>query len=182
MNIELSTTLVTSVPALLAGILILVPPGILNYFASVYLNVVGLEPPVRFEAAQSPVGTPAWPGTCNHAAWRGKHMSNRMILRRTLALILGSAMMGGAGIGFAFDMGNMMNPSRWMGGNSGPGGSGGPMGNMMNPSRWMGGNSGPGGYGGGPGGYGGGPGDFGGGPGGYGGGPGGYGGGPGGGY
>jgi hypothetical protein len=63
-------------------------------------------------------------------------MSNRMILRRTLALILGSAIMGSAGIAFAFDMGNMMNPSKWMGGNSGPGGYGG----------------GPGGYGGGPGG------------------------------
>ncbi|MGA7982626.1 MAG: hypothetical protein WCA32_20690, partial [Chromatiaceae bacterium] len=44
-------------------------------------------------------------------------MNNRMILRRTLALILGSTMMCGAGIGFAFDMGNMMNPSKWMGGN-----------------------------------------------------------------
>ena len=72
----------------------------------------------------------------------------------------------------AFDMGNMMNPSKWMGGNKnsdryddygGPGGYGG----------------GPGGYGGGPGGYGGGPGGYGGGPGGYGGGPGGYGGAPG---
>ena len=59
MNIELSTALVTSVLAILAGILILVAPGILNYFVSVYLNVVGLEPTVRFEAAQSPVGTPA---------------------------------------------------------------------------------------------------------------------------
>jgi hypothetical protein len=59
MNIEQSTALVTSVLALLAGTLILVAPGILNCFASVYLNVVGMEPPVRFEAAQSPVGTPA---------------------------------------------------------------------------------------------------------------------------
>jgi len=49
----------TPVLALLAGILILVAPRILNYFVTVYLNVVGLEPPVRFEAAQSPAGTPA---------------------------------------------------------------------------------------------------------------------------
>jgi hypothetical protein len=83
-----------------------------------------------------------------------------------------------AGTAQAFNMGNMMNPSKWMGGNSnsdryddyygGPGGYGGA----------------PGYYGGGPGGYGGGPGYYGGGPGyggdpGYGGGPGGYGGGPG---
>jgi Protein of unknown function (DUF3096) len=59
MNIELSNALVTPVLALLAGILILVVARILNYFVTVYLNVVGLEPPVRFEAAQSPVGTPA---------------------------------------------------------------------------------------------------------------------------
>jgi len=62
----------------------------------------------------------------------------------------------------AMDMGNMMNPSKWTGGNNGGNN------NMMNPSRWMGGNNndryddyrgGPGyGYGGGPGGYGGGPG------------------------
>jgi|PlaIllAssembly_1097288.scaffolds.fasta_scaffold63613_2 hypothetical protein len=59
MNIESSNALVTPVLALLAGILILVAPRILNYFVTVYLNVVGLEPPVRFEAAQSPAGTPA---------------------------------------------------------------------------------------------------------------------------
>ena len=59
MNIELSTALMTPVLALLAGILILVAPRILNHFVTVYLNVVGLEPPVRFKAAQSPAGTPA---------------------------------------------------------------------------------------------------------------------------
>jgi len=59
MNIELSTAIMTPVLAPLAGILILVAPRILNYFVTVYLNVVGLEPPVRFEAAQSPAGTPA---------------------------------------------------------------------------------------------------------------------------
>jgi len=37
----------------------LVAPRFLNYFVAQYLNVVGLEPPVRFEAAQSPAGTPA---------------------------------------------------------------------------------------------------------------------------
>jgi hypothetical protein len=87
----------------------------------------------------------------------------------------------------AFDMGNMMNPSKWMGGNKnsdryddygGPSGyGGGPGGYGGGPGGYGG---GPGGYGGGPGGYGGGPGGYGGGPGGYGGGPGGYGGGPGG--
>jgi len=51
----------------------------------------------------------------------------------------------------AFDMGNMMNPSKWMGGNK-------------NSDRYDD-YGGPGGYGGGPGGYGGGPGGYGGGPG-----------------
>ena len=92
-----------------------------------------------------------------------------------------------AGTTHAMDMGNMMNPSKWMGGNKnsdryddygGPGGyGGGPGGYGGGPGGYGG---GPGGYGGGPGGYGGGPGGYGGGPGGYGGGPGGYGGGPGG--
>ena len=89
------------------------------------------------------------------------------------------------------DMGNMMNPSKWMGGNKnsdryddygGPGGyGGGPGGYGGGPGGYGGApgyGGGPGGYGGGPGGYGGAPG-YGGGPGGYGGGPGGYGGAPG---
>ena len=71
-----------------------------------------------------------------------------------------------AGTAQAFNMGNMMNPSKWMGGNS-------------NSDRYDDYYGGPGGYGGGPGYYGGGPGGYGGGPGYYGGGPGGYGGGPG---
>jgi hypothetical protein len=52
-----------------------------------------------------------------------------------------------AGTAHAFDMGNMVNPSRWMGGNS-------------NSDRYndYGGGPGYGGYGGGPGGYGGAPG------------------------
>ena len=73
-----------------------------------------------------------------------------------------------AGTAHAMDMGNMMNPSKWMGGNK-------------NSDRYDD-YGGPGGYGGGPGGYGGGPGGYGGAPGyggGYGGGPGGYGGAPG---
>ena len=70
-----------------------------------------------------------------------------------------------AGTAQAFNMGNMMNPSKWMGGNS-------------NSDRYVDYYGGPGGYGGGPGYYGGGPGYYGGGPGGYGGGPG-YGGAPG---
>jgi hypothetical protein len=91
-----------------------------------------------------------------------------------LTAVIATASVLLAGTAQAFNMGNMMNPSKWMGGNSnsdryddyygGPGGYGG----------------GPGYYGGGPGGYGGGPGYYGGGPGGYGGGPGYYGGGPGG--
>ena len=59
MNIEFSDASVTPVLALLVGILILVAPRLLNYFAALYLIVVGLKPPVRFEAAQSPAGTPA---------------------------------------------------------------------------------------------------------------------------
>jgi hypothetical protein len=91
-----------------------------------------------------------------------------------------------AGTAQAFNMGNMMNPSKWMGGNSnsdryddyygGPGGYGGGPGYYGGGPGYYGG--GPGGYGGGPGYYGGGP-DYGGGPGYYGGGPGGYGGAPG---
>ena len=96
-----------------------------------------------------------------------------------------------AGTAHAMDMGNMMNPSKWMGGNKnsdryddygGPGGyGGGPGGYGGGPGGYGGApgyGGGPGGYGGGPGGYGGAPG-YGGGPGGYGGGPGGYGGAPG---
>jgi hypothetical protein len=70
-----------------------------------------------------------------------------------------------AGTAHAIDMGKMMNPSKWMGGNK-------------DNDRYDDYRGGPGGYGGGPGGYGGGPGGYGGGPGGYGGGPGGYGGSP----
>ena len=36
---------------------------------------------------------------------------------------------------YAMDMGNMMNPSKWTGGNNGGNN------NMINPSRWMGGNN-----------------------------------------
>ena len=42
MNIELSNALVTPVIALLAGILILVAPRLLNYVVAVYLIVVGI--------------------------------------------------------------------------------------------------------------------------------------------
>jgi hypothetical protein len=64
-----------------------------------------------------------------------------------------------AGTAHAFNMGNMMNPSKWMGGNS-------------DSDRYDDYYGGPGGYGGGPGYYGGAPGYYGGGPGGYGGAPG----------
>jgi len=64
-----------------------------------------------------------------------------------------------AGTAHAIDMGKMMNPSKWMGGNK-------------DNDRYDDYRGGPGGYGGGPGGYGGGPGGYGGGPAGYGGGPG----------
>jgi hypothetical protein len=68
-------------------------------------------------------------------------MHERMILQRTLALILGGTMMAGAGLGFALDMGNMMSPSNWMGGNGDRGYDGGvPWGNP--------GYGGPGAYGG----------------------------------
>lgn len=111
-------------------------------------------------------------------------MNNRTTLRMTLALIMGSTMICSASSVFAFDMGNMMNPSKWMGGNrdrdyddDGPwGGPGydGPGSYGRGPGYGYGipggGYGGPGyGYGA-PGGYGGGPGY--GAPGGYGGGPG----------
>jgi hypothetical protein len=98
-----------------------------------------------------------------------------------VALGIGSLLL--AASAQAMDFGNMMNPSKWMGGGNNDRNShygGGP--GYGGPVYGYGG--GPGGYGGGPGyGYGGGPGGYGGGPGyGYGGGPAGYGGGPGYGY
>jgi hypothetical protein len=105
-------------------------------------------------------------------------MIERRTLRRSLALILGGTLTLTLSTGLAFNMGNMMNPSKWMGGDrdrdyydAGPWGGPGYR------------HGGPGGYGGapgygygGPGGYGGAPGYGYGGPGGYGGVPGGYGG------
>jgi hypothetical protein len=44
-------------------------------------------------------------------------MTEHVGLRRTLALVLSGSLMCAAGVGFAADMGNMMNPSQWMGGN-----------------------------------------------------------------
>ena len=44
-------------------------------------------------------------------------MTDHVGLRRTLALVLNGSLMCAAGAGFAADMGNMMNPSQWMGGN-----------------------------------------------------------------
>jgi len=43
-------------------------------------------------------------------------MTNRAILRRTLALLIGAGFVTAAGTCFAMDFGNMMNPSKWMGG------------------------------------------------------------------
>jgi hypothetical protein len=43
-------------------------------------------------------------------------MKNRAILRRTLALLVGAGFVAAAGTSFAMDFGNMMNPSKWMGG------------------------------------------------------------------
>jgi hypothetical protein len=41
---------------------------------------------------------------------------DRETLRRSLALILGGTLTSTLSTGFAFNMGNMMNPSQWMGG------------------------------------------------------------------
>jgi len=83
-----------------------------------------------------------------------------MTLPRTSALILGTILTCGAEISLAFDMGNMMNPSKWMGSKSnrdnyddgpqgGPGyGYGGPGGAYGGPGY---GYRGPGGAYGGPG-------------------------------
>jgi hypothetical protein len=43
-------------------------------------------------------------------------MKNPVMVRRTLALLLGSGLIVSAGASFAMDFGNMMNPSKWMGG------------------------------------------------------------------
>jgi len=44
-------------------------------------------------------------------------MINEMILRRAVILTFSIVMVTGSGISYAFDMGNMMNPSKWFGGN-----------------------------------------------------------------
>ena len=44
-------------------------------------------------------------------------MINEMILRRAVILTFSIAIVTGSGISYAFDMGNMMNPSKWFGGN-----------------------------------------------------------------
>jgi hypothetical protein len=46
-------------------------------------------------------------------------MTNSKALRRSLALILGGTLTCALNTGFAFNMGNMMNPSKWMGGDRG---------------------------------------------------------------
>lgn len=99
-------------------------------------------------------------------------MTNSKALRRSLALILGGTLTCALNTGFAFNMGNMMNPSKWMGGGGnrnsdydegpwgGPGyGYGGPgYGGYGGPGYGGYGGPGYGGYGGpgygGPGGYG----------------------------
>jgi hypothetical protein len=43
-------------------------------------------------------------------------MKNRAILRRALTLLIGAGFVAAAGTSFAMDFGNMMNPSKWMGG------------------------------------------------------------------
>ena len=69
-------------------------------------------------------------------------MRNKVIKLSTV-IVASSLLL--AGTAHAFDMGNMMNPSKWMGGNKGS-------------DRYDDYGGGPGGYGGGPGGYGGAPG------------------------
>jgi hypothetical protein len=128
----------------------------------------------------------SFPGRQGHLDIWTKEQHMRIKAIKLSTVIVASSLLL-AGTAHAIDMGKMMNPSKWMGGNKdndryddyrgGPGGyGGGPGGYGGGPGGYGG---GPGGYGGGPGGYGGGPGGYGGGPGGYGGGPGGYGGGPG---
>ena len=46
-----------------------------------------------------------------------KLLKGNMILRRAVFLVFGLAMAANSGISFAFDMGKMMNPSKWFGGN-----------------------------------------------------------------
>jgi hypothetical protein len=128
----------------------------------------------------------SFPGRQGHLDIWTKEQHMRIKAIKLSTFIVSSSLLL-AGTAHAIDMGKMMNPSKWMGGNKdndryddyrgGPGGyGGGPGGYGGGPGGYGG---GPGGYGGGPGGYGGGPSGYGGGPGGYGGGPGGYGGGPG---
>lgn len=98
-------------------------------------------------------------------------MSTRTLSKTLLPLLVGATLAANVGVAVAFDFGNMMNPSKWMGGNrdrdryeDGPWG---PPGYGVGPGYGYG---GPGGYGYGPGygapgiygpGYGGGPAGFG---------------------
>ncbi|MFZ0468259.1 MAG: hypothetical protein WAL92_05015, partial [Thiogranum sp.] len=59
-------------------------------------------------------------------------MQNKQIKFRVLIVAASLLLAHQAG---AMDMGNVMNPSKWMGGNNNGNN------NMMNPSRWMGGNN-----------------------------------------
>ena len=43
-------------------------------------------------------------------------MTNKVIFRRAVLVVCSTAMLTAAGVGHAFDMGNMMNPSKWFGG------------------------------------------------------------------
>jgi hypothetical protein len=45
-----------------------------------------------------------------------KEMNNRLMLRRALVLSVGLGLAASAGMSAAMDFGNMMNPSKWMGG------------------------------------------------------------------
>ncbi len=45
-------------------------------------------------------------------------MIDKTILRRAIILTFSVAMVAGSGVGHAFNMGNMMNPSKWLGGSS----------------------------------------------------------------
>ncbi len=51
-------------------------------------------------------------------------MITRMDLRRSLAALLGATLIATTSVSLAFNMGNMMNPSKWMGGDRDRGGYG----------------------------------------------------------
>jgi hypothetical protein len=68
----------------------------------------------------------SWPARCRpriradgrnrYSKYKEKGMTNKATLKRAVLVVCSAAMLTGAGVGHAFNIGNMMNPSKWFGG------------------------------------------------------------------